>query len=97
MYEESKLKSLRQRFDIDSLHTAIWVTQMEKASLNEMKEPFSVNSVPTSNAEREWVFTQMKFICTPNPASQCTSTISYLLFLNLVGPSPWLNSIQSIT
>lgn len=46
----------------------------------------AVNSIPIASAECERGFSQMNLICTPNRASLLTSTISSLLFLNLVGP-----------
>ncbi|KAG7482938.1 E3 SUMO-protein ligase [Solea senegalensis] len=47
---------------------------------------FAVNSIPIASAECERRFSQMNLICTPKHASLLTSTISTLLFLNLVGP-----------
>lgn len=92
MYGETEVESLCQRFDIDSPRAVIRAYREYRDSdgkciPDKLKELFvSVNSISISSAECERGFSQMNLICSQNRASLHTSTISYLLFLNLVGP-----------
>uniref|UniRef100_A0A671MGA9 HAT C-terminal dimerisation domain-containing protein n=1 Tax=Sinocyclocheilus anshuiensis TaxID=1608454 RepID=A0A671MGA9_9TELE len=87
----TEVESLCRRFDIDS-HSVIRAYREYRDSdgkciHDQLKELFAaVNSISISSADCERGFSQMNLICSPNRASLHTSTISYLLFLNLVGP-----------
>uniref|UniRef100_A0A672RKS2 HAT C-terminal dimerisation domain-containing protein n=1 Tax=Sinocyclocheilus grahami TaxID=75366 RepID=A0A672RKS2_SINGR len=93
-YGETEVESLCWRFDIDSPCAFIRAYREYRDSdgkciPDQLKELFAaVNSIYISSAECERGFSQMNLICSPNRASLHTSTISYLPFLNLVGPPP---------
>ncbi len=81
-----------QRFNIANPHAVIWAYRKYRDSDGKdtpdelMELHAAINSIPIASAECECGFSQMNLICTPNRASLLTSTISSLLFLNLVGP-----------
>ena len=89
LYEETEVESLCQRFNIDNPRAVIRAYRNSdgKDTPDELMELLvAVNSIPIASAECERGFSQMNLICTANRASLLTSTISSLLFLNLVGP-----------
>lgn len=92
LYGEAEVESLCQRFAIDSSRTVIRAYRQYRDSGGKdipdgLKDLFiAINTIPISSAECERGFSQMNLICTPTRASLYTSTISHLLFLDLVGP-----------
>ena len=92
LYGETEVESLCQRFNIDNPRAVIRAYRKYRDSDGKdtpdelMELLVAVNSIPIASAECERGFSQMNLICTANRASLLTSTISSLLFLNLVGP-----------
>jgi hypothetical protein len=92
LYGETEVESLCQRFNIDNPRAVIRAYRKYRDSDGKdtpdelMELLVAVNSIPIASAECERGFSQMNLTCTANRASLLTSTISSLLFLNLVGP-----------
>ena len=92
LYGETEVESPCQRFNIVNPRAVIRAYRKYRDSDgNDTPDELlglhvAVNSIPIASAECERGFSPMNLICTPNRASALTSTISSLLFLNLVGP-----------
>ena len=92
LFGEREVVTLCQKFDIDDQRNVIRAYREYRDNGGEMIPDglkgllAAVNTLPISSAECERGFSQMNLICTADRASLLISTISWLLFLCLVGP-----------
>lgn len=91
-YGETEVESLCTCFGIDCVHPTVrafrcFIDSNGKDVQKEMSELLAaVDTMAISSAECKRGFSQINLVCTATRASLNVSTISSLLFINLVGP-----------